>query len=207
MTATLHCSKHGAIDVDGAPNQVFKCDICGEVLRPLARRDPELPARVGVMGEPKDVAETFQNAPPHTRADRSDKVLHQAAFLAAYAKTGSVSKASAAAEVDRHRHGAWMQDPDYERRFLEAHRYAIQHMVDCAYERACGMNGEPSDRLMIKFLESIPAAMQPKGWDFNAAQKHEVRTPDGIKVEGSARDALASRIASLATASDTPSGT
>jgi hypothetical protein len=204
VTATLHCSKHGAIDVDGAPNQVFKCDICGEVLRPLARRDPELPARVGVMGEPKDL--TAQNDTPHTRAERSDKVLHQAAFLAAYAKLGSITKASQVAEVDRHRHYDWMQDADYERRFLEAHKFAIQHMVDIAHDRACGLSGEASDRLMIKFLESIPAGMSPKGWDFNAAQKHEVRTPDGIKVEGSARDALASRIASLATAGDTPSG-
>jgi hypothetical protein len=201
VTATLHCSKHGDRYVDGAPNQVFKCDICGEVLRPLTRRAPELPARVGVMGDGP------QNDTPHTRAERSDKVLHQAAFLSAYAKLGSITKASQVAEVDRHRHYDWMQDADYERRFLEAHKFAIQHMVDIAHDRACGLNGEASDRLMIKFLESIPAGMSPKGWDFNAAQKHEVRTPDGIKVEGSARDALASRIASLATASDSPSST
>lgn len=193
MKLTLHCAKHGAVDVEGAPNQVFRCEICGEVLRPPTKADA--------------VEETAQNDSPHTRAERSDKILHQAAFLAAYAKFGTVTKAAEVAEVDRRRHYDWMLDADYERRFMEAHKFAVQHMVDRAYERACGLNGEASDRLMIKFLESIPAGMSPKGWDFNAAQKHEVRTPDGIQVEGSARDALASRIAGLTTSSDTPSGT
>lgn len=193
MKLTLHCAKHGAVDVEGAPNQVFRCEICGEVLRPPTKADA--------------VEETAQNHPPHTRAERSDKILHQAAFLSAYAKFGTVTKAAEVAEVDRRRHYDWMLDADYERRFMEAHKFAVQHMVDRAYERACGLNGEASDRLMIKFLESIPAGMSPKGWDFNAAQKHEVRTPDGIQVEGSARDALASRIAGLTTSSDTPSGT
>jgi hypothetical protein len=162
------------------------------------------------MGRMSETPETAQNSPPNARAGRSDKLLHQATFLAAYAKLGSITQAAKAAEVDRRRHSEWMQDPDYERQFHEAHAGAVQSLVDAAYERAVGLNGnKPSDRLMIKFLESIPPGMLPVGWEFNAVRRHELSGPGGTPIEAamSARELLKNRIASLAAEARGPNDT
>lgn len=135
--------------------------------------------------------------------------MKQGAFLAAYGQLGNITAASKAADIDRKRHYEWLEnDPEYVTAFDETHALAVQTLVDAAYNRAMGLAGEASDRLMIKFLESIPPSKQPRGWMFNPIKRHEISGPGGgpIETNENARDALSSRIASLTTTTDTPSG-
>jgi hypothetical protein len=202
---TRYCDIHGAIEVpEGPPNQIFKCDRDhhGKPCSTLLQLQPRVALSPEVQVNPP------QNPTPHARADRADKLLHQAAFLGAYGKLGNITKAAAEADIGRSQHYEWMQDPEYERRFLDAHRLAIQTMVDRAQELAFG--SAPDARLIVKLLESIPRAMMPTGWDFNPARRNELSGPGGGPIETnevSARDALRSRIDSLAPSPDAPSGT
>lgn len=190
-----YCDIHGWVEVpDGPPNQILKCATCNTVLK--AEPTP------GTRGAPATPAIPPQKPTPHARVD---KVLHQSAFLAAYGRLGNITKAAAEAEIGRSQHYEWLEDAEYERRFLEAHKLAIQTIVDRAQELAVAGDA----RLMAKLLESIPPTMMPIGWNFNPVHRSEVSGPGGGAIETkevSARDALASRIASLTTASDPPSG-
>lgn len=201
---TRHCAIHGAREVpDGPPNQVFKCDarLSDGTCNTLLTLQPHQQAPTVPTQNPTSDA--------RPRAERSDKVFHQAAFLAAYAggpSAGNITAATKLIGIDRSCHYDWLDDPEYERRFLEAHKKAIQAMVDRAQEIAFG--GTPDTRLIVKMLESIPRHMMPAGWDFNPARRQELSGPGGAPIETnlSARDALASRISSLTTPGDTPSG-
>lgn len=201
-----YCDIHGAVEVpDGPPNQIFKCDQgLGQVpCNTLLTIEPRVQRPMPQMGI--HTVDAPQNTTPQSRA----KLLHQGAFLAAYKRLGSITKAAETAEVDRTRHYEWLEDPEYEKQFMEAHKAAVQNLVDTAYNRAMGVGVEASDRLMIKFLESIPPGMSPKGWLFNAPRRMEHSGPGGGPIETNevnARDALSSRITSLTTPADPPSG-
>ena len=60
----------------------------------------------------------------------------QRAFLRAFGMTASVTKAAAAADVDRSRHYEWLEDPDYQRAFKQAKDAAGQALEDEAVRRA-----------------------------------------------------------------------
>jgi hypothetical protein len=216
---TRYCDIHGAIEVaDGPPNQFFKCpQMLGDkpcntqlTVQPHARVvDPPM-GDFYSKGQINTPSSLPQVATPPAREKRQATIMNQAAFLAAYGRLGSITEASKAADIDRKRHYEWLvNDPEYAGMFDEAHQVAVQHMVDTAFARAMGLSGEASDRLMIKFLESIPSGRQPRGWQFNPVKRHEISGPGGGPIETNevnARDALSSRIASLTTPTDTPSG-
>jgi hypothetical protein len=220
---TRYCDIHGAVEVpDGPPNQIFKCDrmlgtnVCNTLLTVLPRsHQPPEPRGPEGNADPRDPfgwrGDQPQAAPPHTRAKRHDTIMNQAAFLAAYGQLGSITEASKVADIDRKRHYEWLRDDtEYQAMFDESHRSAVQNLVDRAYARAMGNGVEASDRLMIKFLESIPKSMSPRGWEFNPAKRHELSGPGGGPIETTevnARDVLESRITSLTTPTDPASGT
>jgi hypothetical protein len=61
----------------------------------------------------------------------------QAAFLAAFRETASITKAAAAARIDRSMHYRWMaEDPEYPPQFEQAKEEAAQSLEDEAIRRA-----------------------------------------------------------------------
>lgn len=191
MTVTKYCDMHGAVQV-GESDQA-----CPECHTKLKATPEELVKRSAVSQQ------TAQNSTPiaQAREPRSDKLLHQGAFLAAYRRLGVIGKAATEAGVDRRRHYEWLEGPEYERAFKEAHRDCIDDLVDHVVSRARGLDGSPgSDRLAMKLLESIPADRMPAGWKFNNPTKHEHSGPGGKPIEHNVSPAeqLLSRISSLA---------
>lgn len=61
----------------------------------------------------------------------------QAAFLAAFCETASITKAAAAARIDRTMHYRWLdEDPEYNAKFVRAKKAAAQSLKDEAVRRA-----------------------------------------------------------------------
>lgn len=192
---TKYCDVHGAVE---ASNDQTICGIlfggnamCRTFLKPTPE---ELVKRA--MATPQ-VGQVQPNSTPNTR-DEEGKAMRQGAFLAAYGKTGRLSKAAAIAEVDRTTHYNWLKDPEYSRAFENAKRLAFHTLADEAWRRAMGEDcAQASDRLMIKLLESLgPGAGHP---EYGPAVKHEHSTAPGrpMEVNVSASEQLHSRIASL----------
>jgi hypothetical protein len=194
----LYCPTHGAVTVsDGPPNQYFKCPHqtggtldCGKTLTP----QPSVPS--------PNVTPNAREAPD----EKSAKQMRQGAFLAAYEENGRVIVSAAAAGIDKRTFYRWMvSDPDFERAFRESDAIATQHLEDHAVKLARGLDGATtSERLLIKLLESKKPEV------YNRPTRMEHSGPQGGPIETSevnARDALRSRIASLTTSTDTPSGT
>lgn len=79
---------------------------------------------------------------PKAKAKRSRKhvaspAAQQRAFLAAYAVTGIISRASEASGVNRQRHSDWLKsDPAYAELFAEAKEVAIENLETEAQRRA-----------------------------------------------------------------------
>lgn len=64
-------------------------------------------------------------------------VLKQAPFLAAFRITASITRAAAAAKIDRQQHYRWLaEDPDYAEEFKQARIEAAQALEDEAIRRA-----------------------------------------------------------------------
>jgi hypothetical protein len=209
---TKYCDVHGAVEVSGltgdqvCPMLLDGNTTCGTVLKAT----PEaLARRLGVPGPAADpiAGTTGQGQPkptPNAR-DEDGKRMRQGAFLAAYGKTGRISKAAEIADVDRCTHYDWLKnDPAYSRAFDESKRLAFQHLADEAWRRAMGADGsQASDRLMIKLLESLgPATGNP---EYGPAIKHEHSTAPGrpLEMNVSASELLHSRITSLLTGTPT----
>jgi hypothetical protein len=127
--------------------------------------------------------------------------LKKAAFLAAYAEVGNVTRAAEIAEVDRSMHYYWMaNDPDYKDQFREAENQANDRLEQEARRRAVeglrrlkfGKDGRPlidpetgepyyeheySDTLLIFLLKG---AMPEK---YKERQQTELTGKDGGPVE------------------------
>jgi len=194
---TKYCDAHGAVEVGEGTTVCPKCQT-------ILKDTPEELVTAGRVSQ-----QTAQNSTPIAQArERSDKVLHQGAFLAAYVQVGDISKAALKAGINRRRHYEWLQDPEYEAEFKAAQRDGIDDLVGHCVIRARGLDGSPSsDRLTIKLLESIPADRMPVGWKFNNPTKHEHSGPGGKPIEHNVSPAeqLFSRISSLAPGSgETP---
>ncbi len=75
------------------------------------------------------------------------RTQHQAnarAFIAAYRQTGSITKAAAAAKVDRTNHNRWLKHmPGYKEAFARAQDDAAQTLEDEAVRRATEGTLEP----------------------------------------------------------------
>jgi hypothetical protein len=69
--------------------------------------------------------------------------LKQRAFLAAFAKTGNITRAAALAKVARSRHYEWMDDPDYAAAFAAAGEEACDLLESEARRRAVDGIEEP----------------------------------------------------------------
>lgn len=67
----------------------------------------------------------------------------QAAFLAAFAETASITRAAKAAKVHRRLHYDWLLDPDYAARFATAGEQAAEILEDEAIRRAVDGVDEP----------------------------------------------------------------
>jgi hypothetical protein len=209
---TKYCDVHGAVDV---AEDVTKCPTwlsmnpatggqCDTVLKATPE---ELARRLGVPAPvpPAPAAPESQPKPTPNARDEDGKRMRQGAFLAAYGKTGRISKAAEIADVDRCTHYDWLKnDPAYSRAFDESKRLAFQHLADEAWRRAMGADGsQASDRLMIKLLESLgPATGNP---EYGPAIKHEHSTAPGrpLEMNVSASELLHSRIASIVTGTPT----
>jgi len=74
----------------------------------------------------------------------------QAAFLAAFAECGNVTRACEIAKVGRRTHYNWLEDPDYEAAFSDAENQAVDALEGEARRRAL----ESSDTLLIFLLKS-----------------------------------------------------
>jgi hypothetical protein len=71
------------------------------------------------------------------KAPQRKKADNQAAFLAAYAETGNISRAALAARVDRTLHYLWLDgDEAYRTRFSDAQERAIELLEEEARRRA-----------------------------------------------------------------------
>lgn len=70
------------------------------------------------------------------KSKRSLPNSKQAAFLAAYAKTGNITQAAKLAKVDRSDHYGWLKSEAYERKFADAHEEACELLEVEARRRA-----------------------------------------------------------------------
>jgi hypothetical protein len=139
---------------------------------------------------------------------REDGVrMRQFAFLAAYGKSGRISAAAAMAEIDRGTHYDWLKDQAYRDAFMVAGVLAFQNLEDEAIRRAMGADGaSPSDRLMIKLLESLGPTVGRKEYAPNVKHEHGGAGGGPIDLNVSASEILLSRIAGLVTGDPTPKG-
>ena len=85
----------------------------------------------------------------------SRKPIKQQAFLAAYAKTGSLTQAARQAKCHRASHYDWLADPDYADAFQQAQEQAVEGLESEARKRA--MRG--SDLLLMFLLKSLRPAV------------------------------------------------
>jgi hypothetical protein len=88
-------------------------------------------------------------------------------FLAEYAKCGNISSAAEKSKIDRTYHYDWLQDPEYEAQFAEAHRQSCEELEREAHRRAvtgllvpqfyqgkkCATIREYSDTLLIFLMK------------------------------------------------------
>ena len=85
----------------------------------------------------------------------TDEILHskkQSAFLAAFAKCGTITKAAEAADIARQTHYDWMKnEPNYPALFAQAEQEAADALEHAARERALA----GSDTLMIFLLKGL----------------------------------------------------
>lgn len=84
---------------------------------------------------------------------------NQRAFLAAYARLGTIIHAATAAGIDRRNHGVWLTDPAYKRAFLEAKEEAAEYLEGEARRRAVEGVEEPDGWWYDKELNCF----KPKG--------------------------------------------
>jgi hypothetical protein len=193
---TKYCDIHGAVNV--APDQI-SCDRCSTVLKDK----PEEMTR-GLGATVLREAPTPQNTTANAREDEG-KAMRQGAFLAAYAKTGRISKAAELSDCDRTRHYHWLEEPEYKRAFERAKLLAFHNLADEAWRRAMGEDGAlPSDRLMIKLLESLgPVAGHPE-YGLKVTNEHTGKDGAPIELDLNARDEFTSRIIGLASRATAP---
>lgn len=74
---------------------------------------------------------------------RSQTETNARAFLAAYRQTASITKAAAAAKIDRGMHYRWIENASYKKAFEAAQEEAAQHLEDEAVRRATEGTLEP----------------------------------------------------------------
>lgn len=133
-------------------------------------------------------------ASPEKLMPRSLTHISMRAFLSAYAQTANITKAAAAAKIDRAMHYRWLdQFPKYQRAFLEAERQAGDFIEGEAVRRAtegvlelvfyqgepCGTVRRYSDGVMMTLLRGF----KPQKY----SNKTEVSGPDGGPIEIVAR--------------------
>lgn len=112
------------------------------------------------------------------------------AFLAAYAQTANITKAAAAAKIDRAMHYRWLDSfPKYQKAFFEAERQAGDFIESEAVRRAtegvlelvfyqgepCGTVRRYSDGVMMTLLRGF----KPQKY----SNKTEISGPDGGPIE------------------------
>lgn len=120
------------------------------------------------------------------------KSSKKAAFLAAYAECGNISRAAEIAKIERRNHYRWLEnDPEYPALFKEAEQQACDRLEQEARRRAvegtlkpvfhkgeqCGVIREYSDTLLIFLLKG---ALPDKYAD---RAKTELSGPGGGPVE------------------------
>jgi hypothetical protein len=94
------------------------------------------------------------------------------AFLAAFAESGNISRAAAAAEIDRRTHTNWLKDDkDYAAAFLEAREHAADTLEELARLRAAA----GSDLLMIFLLKGLRPDIY--------RERHEITGKKGKAIE------------------------
>lgn len=119
------------------------------------------------------------------------------AFLAAYAKTGIISAAAKAADIERHTPRVWMKsDPEFRRAFKQARNHAADMLEAEALRRATrgvekgvwhagkrvGVEMEYSDTLLIFLLK----AARPKKFRENQRIEHIGKNGGPIQIEAKA---------------------
>ncbi len=118
-----------------------------------------------------------------SRATRADARRHQAAFLAAFGETGSITKASEAAGVDRREHYRWLKDDaSYAERWAEADEELTTRLEAEAVRRAMEGTPEPVihqgkvvttvDRYSDRLLELLLKARRPARYRERTTMEH-----------------------------------
>jgi hypothetical protein len=121
------------------------------------------------------------------------------AFLAAYRETASITKAAAAAKIDRTMHYRWLLNASYKKAFEAAQEEAAQTLEDEAIRRAtegtlepvfyqgdkCGAVRRYSDGLMQFLLRGF----RPQKY----AARTEISGPGGGPLEVSLADVMLAR--------------
>ena len=122
--------------------------------------------------------------------------INQRGFLAAFSKTGTVSYAAEAAQVDRGRHYAWLKKPTYSEAFeaaqvvaaetleKEARRRAVEGIEVAVYHQGkkVGTQHKYSDVLLIFLLKG---AMPERYRD-----RYEITAEVAVPVPDPGREAL-----------------
>jgi hypothetical protein len=130
---------------------------------------------------------------------RSAAQVNARAFLAAYRQTASITKAAAAAKIDRGMHYRWLANASYKKAFEAAQEEAAQTLEDEAIRRAtegtlepvfyqgdmCGAVRRYSDGLMQFLLRGF----KPQKY----ASRTELTGPNGGPLEVSLADVMLAR--------------
>lgn len=111
------------------------------------------------------------------------------AFLAAYRQTASITKAAAAAKIDRTMHYRWLRNPGYKKAFDAATEEAAQVLEDEAVRRATEGTLEPVFYQGIKcgavrrysdgLIQFLLRGFRPQKY----SSKAEITGPDGGPAE------------------------
>lgn len=122
-------------------------------------------------------------------SQRSDKVLHQKRFLACYAASGSILKASRWSQIHRQTHYDWIRDdPEYPARFAAAEKEAARVLRDEAVRRAheglrkpvrykgkiVGFDTEYSDTLLLALLKATDPESFRERWSGELTTKNKI---------------------------------
>jgi len=161
------------------------------------------------MSEDATPTPSWQAGSAHTIAHPNARTrANQGAFLAAFMRIPSVTRASIAAGIGRRTHYDWLEtDPEYRKMFEEAKPIAYDALEDLAVEAAVegleettienGIVTKVVKKRSERLLELLLRAKKPKEYK-NTIAHTGADGESPVEIELSARDELLSRIAGLA---------
>lgn len=135
----------------------------------MTRKKPAKKQAKKRAAKPKPPAEPEANQPaaPKLRLRQTRMIDRREAFLKAYSITASIDEAAEAAKISRFTHYAWMEDPEYSRRFQQVKIQTAQSIEDEIARRAMRGVYEPNvfqGKFVYPQEEVVtPAVLGPRG--------------------------------------------